>query len=165
MYRTKVGRWYTVFIRYLNKWWAKYCWLKIYLLLTCRVSSFHYSMGSGTTETWSRHFVREPKGSPPSAVPFRGPKRIWDIKYGYSTFRNRLRTYETLLFPYGWKPYKYGRKWRIDSCGIHQDKKTAERTTIFCFVVVSGTQRGEKLTTSSERVDPGTERRKKFDTD
>ena len=110
-------------------------------------------MGSGTTETWSRHFVREPKGSPPSAVPFRGPKRIWDIKYGYSTFRNRLRAYETLLFPYGWKPYKYGRKWRIDSCGIHQDKKTAERTTIFCFVVVSGTQRGEKLTTSSERVD------------
>ena len=62
-------------------------------------------------------------------------------------------TYET-LFPYGWKPYKYGRKWRIDSCGIHQDKKTAERTTIFCsVVVVSGTQRGEKLTTSSERVD------------
>ena len=50
-------------------------------------------MGSGTTETWSRHFVREPKGSPPSAVPFRGPKRIWDIKYGYSTFRNRLRIY------------------------------------------------------------------------
>ena len=84
---------YVFIIRYLNKWWAKYCWLKIYLLLTCRVSSFHYSMGSGTTETWSRHFVREPKGSPPSAVPFRGPKRIWDIKYGYSTFRNRLRIY------------------------------------------------------------------------
>lgn len=31
------------------------------MLLTCRVSSFHYSMGSGTTETWSRHFVREPR--------------------------------------------------------------------------------------------------------
>lgn len=43
--------------------------------------------------------------------------------------------------------------------------KGAERTTILCFVVVSGTQRGDKLTTSSERVDPGTERRKKFDTD
>ena len=37
--------------------------------------------------------------------------------------------------------------------------KGAERTTILCFVVVSGTQRGDKLTTSSERVDPGTERR------
>ena len=43
--------------------------------------------------------------------------------------------------------------------------KGPERTTILCFVVVSGTQRGDKLTTSSERVDPGTERRKKFDTD
>ena len=31
------------------------------MLLTRRVSSFHYSMGSGTTETKSRHLVREPR--------------------------------------------------------------------------------------------------------
>ena len=154
---------YVFIIRYLNKWWAKYCWLKIYLLLTCRVSSFHYSMGSGTTETWSRHFVREPKGSPPSAVPFRGPKRIWDIKYGYSTFRNRLRTYETLL-PYGWKPYKYWRKWRIDSCGIHQDKKQPKEQQFSALLLCPG-HKEAKNWRQVLRGSTGTERRKKFDTD
>lgn len=81
------------------------------MLLTRRVSSFHYSMGSGTTETKSRHLVREPRIAALSRA-LSWPKTNLGYKIRVLDLSESLAyicTYET-LFPYGWKPYKYGRK-------------------------------------------------------